>query len=101
MKAGLSSERSIGGSAIELSEAGLVEPFVVCNALEGMQRQLATVNATYHELSELEILVDPLGSKEVVLSENGYYQLTGDNDFQTAQALFFPRLREARASASR
>ena len=52
-----------------------------------MQRQLATVNATYHELSELEILLDQLGSKEVVISEDGYYQLTGDNDFQTTQAL--------------
>jgi DNA-binding GntR family transcriptional regulator len=71
----------IGVSVIELSDDSLVELFTVREALEGMACRLAATNATDAELAELEALLDQHGRNEGVLSEDGYYQRTSDNDF--------------------
>jgi DNA-binding GntR family transcriptional regulator len=71
----------IGVSVIELSEGDLVELFAVREALEGMACRLAATAATNQELVELEALLDQHSANDGVLSEDGYYQRTSDNDF--------------------
>jgi DNA-binding GntR family transcriptional regulator len=71
----------IGVRVIQLSHADLEELFTIREALEGMACRLAAQRITDPEVSDLNGLLDNHRRDTHVLSRQGYYQRSRDDDF--------------------
>ena len=71
----------VGVSVIQITEKDLQELFAVREALEGMACRNAAERITRDELDPLERLLEGHNANPEVLSPNGYYQRSPNEDF--------------------
>jgi DNA-binding GntR family transcriptional regulator len=71
----------VGVSVIQITEKDLQELFAVREALEGMACRNAAERITRDELDSLERLLEGHNANPKVLSPNGYYQRSPNEDF--------------------
>lgn len=72
---------NVGSRVVECTVTGLLEIYLVREALEGMACRLAANKMSDDEISELRDILDEHGTKEKLRDGVAYYQEEGDLDF--------------------
>ncbi|TKB45882.1 GntR family transcriptional regulator [Thalassotalea mangrovi] len=72
---------NVGSRVVECTVQGLLEIYLVREALEGMACRLAAISMTDQEIADLQAVLDTHGNSQSVQQGVAYYQEEGDLDF--------------------
>ncbi len=72
---------NVGSRVVECSIEGLLEIYVVREALEGMACREAAHNMTDAEIAEMQAMLNQHASDQALIDGKAYYQEEGDLDF--------------------